>query len=72
MKLQIPVVHVTLSEKGLITFSTVIICGTLIGCGHDSIIGYTLLAVVCGYYGITLTLPSIIKWRNGNGKRKGS
>ena len=52
------------TEKGLITFTVVVICGTLLIMGKDHLVGYTLIAVVCGYYGLELgPVQWIIKHR---------
>lgn len=67
MKLRVPVVHVDLSERGLITFTALIACSTLIGFGHNHFVGYTLLGVVGGYYGVSLPFQ-IITRRNGKQK----
>ena len=64
MRLRVPVVHVNVSERGLITFTALVACSTLIGCGHDHFVGYTLLGVVGGYYGVSLPFQ-IIARRNG-------
>lgn len=51
---------IQLSEKGLVAFTTLIVCGTLIGLGNDTVVGYTMLAVIVGYFGIEVwPLPQI-------------
>ena len=43
-----------------------IICGVLLAMGRDHIIGYALVTVVCGYFGIRLTpLGDLISGKNG-------
>lgn len=59
--------HVQVTERGFIAFATLTVCTTLILTGHDSIIGYCLLAVVAGYFGLEVTLPRITR---GNGGKK--
>jgi len=49
--------RVKITERGLIAFITLVSCTSLVLCGHDSIIGYTLLAVVVGYFGLEVSLP---------------
>jgi hypothetical protein len=46
--------HFHFSEKGLVTFAVLICCTTLILSGKDGIIGYSLLGVVTGYFGLEL------------------
>ena len=57
--------NVHLTERGLIAFTTLICCTTLLLVGKDGTVGYTLLAVVMGYYGITFVPPSIKRIRGG-------
>jgi len=52
-------IHFT--ERGIVAFTTLVCCTTLISTGHDSIIGYSLLAVIAGFFGLEVTLPRIRK-----------
>lgn len=55
-----------LTEKGLVAILTLAVCGTLIGMGNDTVIGYTLLAVIVGYFGIEVwPLPQIKTRKKG-------
>jgi len=51
--------RVKVTERGLIAFTTLVVCATLMILGHDSFVGYALIAVVAGYFGLDLTLPRI-------------
>lgn len=55
-----------ITEKGIIAILTLIVCGTLLGMGKDTVIGYTLLSVVIGYFGIEIwPLPQIKARKKG-------
>lgn len=43
---------IQLSERGLVTFTTLVVCFTLLMSGKDQVVGYSLLAVIIGYFGI--------------------
>ena len=59
---------VQLSEKGIIAFTALLVCGTLLGMGKDSTVGYTLLAIVIGYFGIEVCpFPQITHRTKGDG-----
>jgi len=62
--------QIQLTEKGLVTFCVVVACTTLLIMGRDTVVGYSLLGVVCGYYGVTIVPPKISKLIQ-NGKKKG-
>ena len=42
------------SEKGIITFAVIVACTALLFSGRDHAVGYTLIAVVAGYFGLEL------------------
>lgn len=51
---------IQLTEKGAVALVTLIVCGTLLGMGVNSVVGYSLLAVIIGYFGIEVwPLPQI-------------
>jgi uncharacterized membrane protein len=54
-----------ITEKGLITFVVVVVCFTLLLTGKDTVVGYTLLGVVAGYFGIEFIPPRIGRKKNG-------
>lgn len=56
-----------LAGKDVVSLVVVICATILILSGKDSIVGFTLLGVVCGYYGIDLA-PFIKIGRNQGGK----
>ena len=56
-----------LKSRDLVALVTLISCTYLIACGKDSIVGYTLLGVVVGYFGIEV-VPPIIRRRKNGGK----
>lgn len=49
--------------KDVIALVVIIIAGTLLAMGINHLVGWTLVAVVCAYYGIDLT-PFIKLGRN--------
>jgi hypothetical protein len=62
--------NVNFQGRDVVTFAVVIACFTLLMCGRDSVVGYSLLGSVVGYYGIIAlpqTLPLIFKspWKGG-------
>lgn len=54
----------------VVTLCILIACVWLLSRGIDTVVGYSLLGVVCGYYGIEIVPPKIVKWRT-NGKKRG-
>ena len=59
--------QIQLSEKGLVTFMALLVCGTLLGMGKDSTVGYALLAIIIGYFGIEVwPIPQITKRKKGD------
>jgi len=57
--------HAHLSEKGLITFAVIVACTSLLLAGKDHVVAWSLLGVVCGYYGIELGPVHWIRKHNG-------
>jgi len=55
--------------KDIIALVVIIIAGVLLGMGIDTQVGWTLIAVVCAYYGIDLT-PFIKLGRNQKKKEE--
>lgn len=55
--------------KDVIALVVIIIAGVLLFFGINGKVGWTLVAVVCGYYGIDLT--PFIKLGRNQGKKKG-
>lgn len=51
--------QVQLTEKGLIAFSVIVSCTTLLIIGRDTVVSYVLFAVVAGYFGIEIIPPRI-------------
>ena len=62
--------QIQLTEKGLITLCVVVACTTLLLMGKDTVVAYSLLGVVCGYYGVTIIPPKISKLVQ-NGRKRG-
>lgn len=58
------------TPKDCIAGLVVIVAGGLLWQGIDNIVGYSLLAIVAGYYGIDLT-PFIKVGRNKGNKKEG-
>lgn len=54
--------------KDVIALVVIIIAGVLLGMGINHQVGWALIAIVCGYYGIDLT-PWIKLGRNQKGKK---
>lgn len=54
--------------KDIIAILVVIVAGFLLWQGIDNIVGFSLLAIVAGYYGIDLA--PFIKWGRKQGKEK--
>lgn len=52
-------------SRDIVALATLISCTYLIACGKDSVVGYTLLGVVCGYFGLEITLPQIRRKKKG-------
>lgn len=51
---------IQLTERGLVTFTALVVCFTLLMSGKDDVVGYSLLAVVIGYFGIEVwPIPQI-------------
>ena len=59
-----------IKSRDIVTLCILLACVWLLAHGIDTVVGYSLLAVVCGYYGIEFVPPKIAKWRK-NGKKKG-
>lgn len=59
------------TEKGIITFTSIIVCATLLMSGKDAVVGYVLMAVVVGYFGIIAIPQGIIQIQKGvkNGQK---
>lgn len=45
--------------RDIVTLCILVACTWLLAQGIDSIVGYSLLGVVCGYYGIEFILPKV-------------
>lgn len=59
--------RIEFTERGLVTILTLAACFTLLMCGKDHIVGYSLMVVVGGYYGIELgPVARFKKWRKGD------
>lgn len=56
--------------KDIIALVLIVIAGALLFTGVDTLVGWTLLAIVAGYYGIDLT-PFIKVGRNQEKKKEG-
>jgi len=57
---------IQLTEKGLVALVTLVSCTTLLGLGVDHVVGYSLLAVIIGYFGIEVwPLPQIKMRKKG-------
>ena len=56
-----------LEGKDIFSIIVVVCASALILAGKDTVVGFTLLGVVCGYYGIDLT-PFIKIGRKQGGK----
>ncbi|OFW65465.1 MAG: hypothetical protein A2Y74_01535 [Actinobacteria bacterium RBG_13_63_9] len=56
--------RIKIKAADIVAVVVVIACTYLLCHGIDTIVGYSLLAVVTGYFGLEVTLPHI-------GKRKG-
>ena len=52
-----------ISERGLIAILALAVCTTLIMSGKDTVIGWALLSVVAGYFGIEVAPGVITKIR---------
>lgn len=62
-----------LRPQDVIAFSTIIVCGILLGLGRDHIIGIALLAVIGGYYGVDISpLGDILRRKNGKDGKNGT
>jgi len=57
----------SIKSRDIIALATLISCTYLLACGKDTIVGYTLLGVVCGYFGVEI-VPPIIRRRKNGGK----
>jgi len=55
--------------KDVIALVVIVIAGVLLGMGINGKVGWTLVAVVCAYYGIDLT-PWVHLGRNQQGRKE--
>jgi len=62
--------RITINARDIVTLCILVACVWLLSHGIDTVVAYSLLGVVCGYYGIELVPPKIVKWRK-NHKKKG-
>ena len=54
------------TEKGIVALVTLVSCTTLLGLGINHVVGYSLLAVIVGYFGIEVwPLPQIRMRKKG-------
>ena len=57
-----------LRPPDLVAIMVICTCGILLGMGKDSVVSYTLLTVVAGYYGIDVSpLGAILRRKNRKG-----
>lgn len=57
---------IQLTEKGVVALVTLVSCTTLLGLGVNHVVGYSLLAVIVGYFGIEVwPLPQIRMRKKG-------
>jgi len=56
---------IRVKSRDLIALATIISCTYLIASGRDTIVGYSLLGVVCGYFGLEIIPPRIGRKKNG-------
>jgi hypothetical protein len=56
---------IRIKNRDIVALVTLISCTYLIACGRDSIVGYSLLGVVCGYFGIEIIPPRIGRKKKG-------
>lgn len=57
------------APKDVIALVLIVIAGVLLGLGINNQVGWALIAIVCGYYGIDLT-PFIKLGRNQKAKKE--
>jgi hypothetical protein len=51
--------HMTIKGRDIVALCVLASCVWLLSHGIDTIVGYTLLGVVCGYFGIEIIPPRI-------------
>jgi len=54
-----------LKARDVVALVTLIACTYLIACGKDTIVGYSMLGVVAGYFGLEIIPPRIGRKKNG-------
>ncbi|MCJ7828993.1 MAG: hypothetical protein MUP81_04555 [Dehalococcoidia bacterium] len=57
--------NLKIKGRDIVTLCILVACVWLLTKGIDTVVGYSLLAVVCGYFGIEYTLPRIGGKKNG-------
>lgn len=55
----------TIKSRDIVALCTLIACTWLLAHGRDTVVGYSLMGVVCGYFGIEFTLPRIGRKKKG-------
>lgn len=59
---------ININGRDAVALCVLVACTWLLSCGIDTVVGYSLLAVVVGYFGYEIVPPQIRKLTNGRKK----